>query len=410
MISPELCIKCKGKLLCGLSKCPILEKESKRVEIVSSMKGKNFEGASPPSIFVSWKSYPKVSIAPLSGVREDTIDLMDSPEKWFGLPQEKIISMREGLLRAYKSIKVDAAANPDYDLIDLQEVALAENKVDVELKLSEKPIQGLSFDHASAPTGPSAKLDSMSFVANPKTNKNAEKFYHDTDAKSETALMDLFWKKIPVSTLSKMLSGGVFGVKKNRKLVPTRWSITAVDSTISKNIVEDLVKQEKVIDNIRIYNSKYLDNDFWVMLLPYPWAFEQMEAWAPNGVWTQGATDFIISADFELNKGLKGYPNETEGAYFASKLAVAEFLAERKEQSAAIVFREIGENYAVPLGVWQIRENVRNALKQKAFEFSTMNLALEFLGKKLKIPLGAYKQKSQLLKHFMQQKRISEWF
>jgi len=130
----------------------------------------------------------------------------------------------------------------------------------------------------------------------------------------------------------------------------------------------------------------------------------------PGGVWNKDATEFNILSDHELNSGLKGYPEETEGAYFASRLAVAEYLSENKLNGAAIVFREIGKNYAVPLGVWQIRENVRAALKQNPLDFSSLDLALDFLSKKLTVPVSQYKNKSILLKHFKQQTRLSQWF
>ena len=93
MISPDLCIKCKGKLLCGLSKCPILEKSSSSSRIVSSMVGTDFVGASPPGFFVSWQNYPKVAVAPLSALPSEVSSISDLPEKWYGTPQEKIISL-----------------------------------------------------------------------------------------------------------------------------------------------------------------------------------------------------------------------------------------------------------------------------------------------------------------------------
>jgi len=59
---------------------------------------------------------------------------------------------------------------------------------------------------------------------------------------------------------------------------------------------------------------------------------------------------------------------------------------------------------------WQIRENVRAALKEKPLEFSNMDLTLEFLSKKLKVPISKYKNKSELIKHFKTQTRLSQWF
>jgi len=410
MISPELCIKCKGKLLCGLSSCPILEKNSNQKKIMSSLVGNDFVGASPPGFFVSWQNYPKVAVAPLSSLPSEVNELSDLPEKWYGMPQEKIISFRESLLRSYKSMPVSLASNPNYELLDFQELAMSSSVFELEVKLAEKPRTETSFDSFSAPMGPSAKLDKIQILENPKIPKKIDYYSSDTAAKSNTALIELFKDGVPVSTLAKILSSGAFGVKKDRKLVPTRWSITAVDSNISKYFIEDRLPQNTVIDNFRLYHSKYLDNDFWVLLMPFPWSFEQIECWLPGGIWTKGATSFNVLSDHELNTGLKGYPQETEGAYFAARLAVAEYLGMRKENAAAIIFREIGSGYAVPLGVWQIRENVRAALKEKPLDFSTMDLALEFLSKKLTVPMDQYKKKSALIQHFKSQTRLSQWF
>jgi len=374
------------------------------------MIGNDFVGATPPGFFVSWQNYPKVAVAPLSALPGEVSDMSDSPEKWYGLSQEKIISFRESLLRSYKVMPVDSAVNPDYALSDFQEIAMSSSLLELDVKLAEKPKGDVSFDSFSAPLGPSARLDKLSMIENPKIPKKLDYYSSDTDAKSNTALVDLFMDGFSVSTLAKVLSSGALGVKKDRKLVPTRWSITAVDSNLSKYLIEEKVFQNTVIDSFKLFHSKYLDNDFWVMLLPFPWSFEQIECWLPGGIWTQGATNFSVLSDHELNTGLKGYPKETEGAYFAARLAVAEFLHEKKQNAAAIVFREIGKDYAVPLGVWQIRENVRAALKDKPLDFSTLDLALEFLSKKLSVPMDQYKKKSALISHFKNQTRLSQWF
>jgi len=410
MISPELCIRCKGKLLCGLSKCPILEKQASHTRIVSSMSGTNFIGASPPGFFVSWQNYPKVAVAPLSALPAEITEMSDLPEKWYGLPQEKIISFRESLLRSYKPMPVSLAADPSYELMEFQEIAMASNLFEMEVNLAEKPRQESSFDSFSAPLGPSAKLDNVKMIENPKVPKEIDYYVSDTAAKSNTALIELFQKGFPVSTLAKVLSSGALGVKKNRKLVPTRWSITAVDSNISKYFIEEKLPQNKIIDSFQLFHSKYLDNDFWVLLMPYPWSFEQVECWLPGGIWTKEATKFNILSDHELNAGLKGYPEETEGAYFAARLAVVEHLVDKKSNAAAVIFREIGKDYAVPLGVWQIRENVRASLKEKPLEFTNLDLVMDFLSKKLVVPIEQYKKKSALLTHFKEQTRLSQWF
>jgi len=410
MISPDLCIKCKGKLLCGLSRCPILERSSTNSKIVSSMVGTDFVGASPPGFFVSWQNYPKVAVAPLSALPSEVSPISDMPEKWYGTSQEKIISFRESLLRSYKVMPVSLASDPNYELISFQEIAMSSNIFEMEVSLVNKPIAETSFDSFTAPLGPSAKLNKISLLENPSIPKEIDNYNSDTDAKANTALIDLFLKGIPVSQLAKVLSSGALGVKKHRKIVPTRWSITAVDSNLSKFFIDEKLPQNKLIDSFQLFHSKYLDNDFWIMLLPYPWSFEQIEVWLPGGIWNKDATEFNVLSDYELNSGLVGYPKETEGAYFAARLAITEYLYDKKLNASAIVFREVGKDYAVPLGVWQIRENVRAALKEKALTFSTLDLTLEFLSSKLAVPIDQYKKKSFLIQQFKSQTRLNQWF
>ena len=145
------------------------------------------------------------------------------------------------------------------------------------------------------------------------------------------------------------------------------------------------------------------------MLLPFEWSFEQMEAWMPGGFWTAEAKEPQISADYEFYEGRKDYAENVTGAYYAAKLAVAEYLVGEKKQASAIVFREIGQGYRVPLGVWVIRQSIRNALGQKPAEFQNLSLALEFLSKKLTIPLEKWKKESKIIDRATRQRRITEF-
>ncbi|MFH1544742.1 MAG: hypothetical protein ABIE23_01445 [archaeon] len=103
------------------------------------------------------------------------------------------------------------------------------------------------------------------------------------------------------------------------------------------------------------------------------------------------------------------YADKVAGAYYAARLAVAEYLEKERRQATAIVFREIGKDYSIPLGVWVIRENMRNALKKKPLIFSELNLALRFLELKLTIPLKNYEKNSKLLDSLKHQKKITDF-
>jgi hypothetical protein len=410
LISPELCLKCKGKLLCGLAKCPILEKQASHTRIVSSLTGTNFVGASPPGFFVSWQNYPKVSVAPLSALPSEVSDLSDLPEKWYGLSQEKIINFRESLLRSYKTMPVSLASDPNYELLEFQEIAMAANLFELEVNLAEKPRTEASFDSFSAPLGPAAKLDKVNLIENPKVPKELDYYVSDTAAKSNTALIELFQKGFPVSTLAKVLSSGALGVKKNRKIVPTRWSIVATEDALGKFLIEK-VKEYTLIDSVQVFEDTYFDNKFIIVLLPKPWAFEQLEAWVPGSIWNMETdpSKVQIQHDHEFNEGLKGYPENVTGAYHAVRLSVLEYLEKMKRQAVAVVFREIGEGYKLPLGSWVCGETAKAAMKKEPKIFSNVELALDYLGTKLRVPLPKWKQGSVLLDFYCKQKTLFDY-
>jgi len=405
----SLCLKCKGRLMCGRKQCQILERHSHKRKLTQKLKDKSFQGNSPPSVFVSWHGYPKVKLAPLSPpeVLKDA-DLLDNPERWYGLPSEDIINFRESLIRSDTSVEVTQARDPSRQLGEMQEMVMAVKPVEVEVDLKKAPDLRLSFQETSAPLGPSAPLDSFQLTENPRIPKKIDYLVGDVDVKAVAAMGELYQAGFSVHTLYKLLSAGLLGVKKKRTLVPTRWSITAADDTISKQLVEK-VKGYQNLGEYHLYHSEYLWNDFYVLLIPGGWMFEQLEAWQPGGLWTEKMTTPSIVQDHEFHNGRKKYASDVAGAYYSARLAVCEHLIKLQRQAGAIVFREIGEEYRTPLGVWQIRENVRHALKQKPLTFSDLDLALKYIGTKLKIPIKYYRQKSQLLDNIKNQKRIFDW-
>lgn len=410
MIPKGLCLKCKGRLWCGEQKCFVLEKYSAKKRTLKEIKEKEFVGSAPPGFFASWNNYPNITIAPLSPtVTMRDSDLLDNPERWFGHSLEDIVKFRESLVQARTQVNAFEASNPAYELVDLQELAMSEKQLNIEVELAEKPRMELSFSETVAPLGPVAQLSELEFQESPKANPKVEKFYYDSDAKAVDALKELYSKGIPVHSLTKFLSAGIFGIESRRKFVPTRWSITAVDSQISEIMIER-VKEFATIDYFELYHSNYLDNEFWVLLTPSKWSFEQLEAWKPGTAWTQGEQEASVIQDHEFYNGRTAYASNVTGAYYAARLAVCEHLMRRKKQASAIIFREIGEGYKVPVGVFQIRENVRDALKKKPLNFFELSLALKFLEKKLSIPVQKYKKESKLLDSLLHQKRISEFF
>jgi hypothetical protein len=196
------------------------------------------------------------------------------------------------------------------------------------------------------------------------------------------------------------------GMEERKKLVPTRWSITATDDMIFKNMVSE-VKDFPPVNEYMVYSSNYLDNHFQILLIPGNWEYENFEAWAPGSMWSFNLKKTEIIEEYEAFKGRTRYANKEGGGYYAARLGVIEGLHSMRRQARVVVFRdrEIYEGYTVPLGVWQVRENVRNAFRQKPEKFATLNQALKHIDSKLRIPMEDYIKNSLMLK----QRRISDF-
>ena len=185
-----------------------------------------------------------------------------------------------------------------------------------------------------------------------------------------------------------------------RKLVPTKWSITATDDIICKSLTDEVLDYS-LIDSCKVFFYTHLGNIFTVVLFPHRWVYEMIEAWHSNGVLGFGS-------DSEDARGID-HPPAIAGAYFAAKLGVLEYLNKMKIQAGVVILREIRPEYAIPVGVWQVREGIREAMKKVPIIADDFNHALSLASQKMSI------SKSEWLAHgnilgLVRQKVLSDFF
>ncbi|KYK35612.1 MAG: hypothetical protein HXS46_16085 [Theionarchaea archaeon] len=389
-ISKEKCIYCKGRLLCGLPTCPIFE----QVKIQSSVKlSDHFFGPSP-SVFVGWQNYPRVYAGPLSLNFEPDDSLMyDNPKKWYGYDFPQIVDMRSSLIRSKKKGNVTTPSE------DIQLLALAKTPPDIEVTLKKKPTFTIVFSAIAQPMGPSGFIKKLEIADNVSAEKSVEYTISD-ELKAQDALWKLYTSGIDVYALSRVMSAGLLGAKK--KMVPTRWSITSVDNILGNKLIEE-IKELPLLNEYTVFSNEYLGNHFEILFLPQRWEYEQLEAWVPNTFWTVGMTETRIIGEHETYTGRSDYAIREGGGYYAVRLACLEKLQELKKQGAVLVFRETTPEYFLCVGVWECRENVRNA--PKVSEFSTLEAALQDISSRLHIPTEKWKEKSVILS----QTKLDKW-
>lgn len=432
--TPEgLCLRCKGsRNLCGKNPCPILAK----YEVLRSIKfpsellkggsmNLDIESASPPAFFVGHNGYPKVSIGPMLPYSQprsldSSLELhsMDTPEYWLvpGSPEDTwktlndVVQFRSSLIRTTHPLHVKSWNNDK--ILDLsQQIAMAEKPVDTEIEVEKIHLKMQIDDHA-APNGPSGSIQKLAITENPKVNKNVDYVVSDTDLKASEAITKYLYidGHIPVSDIYRILSAGLLGLEDNRKLVPTRWAITATDDTISKKLIAR-IKTFPELGEFLLHESSYLGNTFYIILAPRPWCYEMMECWAPHSIWRMfdRDKDYVIMQDHEMADGRTTYASNITGAYYSARLGVCEQLVASRRQAAAIVIREVNEQYLMPLGVWVIRQAVRDAMARKPTRYSSFKEIFAYLKPKLQVPLTNWLHKSQLLPYIRSQTTLESF-
>jgi len=331
----------------------------------------SISGTSPPSVFVGSYNYPKVFVGPMVPPIHGNTELLDRPEKWKKKSLEEIINFRLSLVRGIKKIPIEQTEGRYIE--NLQEVTMSSKPTDLDLIFNKNVSSNISIDGESAPFGPVGEIKSAKFSGSIST-KPIEKIFYDRDIKAQDAVLKLYNSGIEISKIQKCFSIGMLG--KKRKLVPTKWSITATDDIISKSMVNKIL-ENNLIDTCKIFSYEHLGNIFSVVLFPHRWIFEMIEAWYSNGILGFGS-------DNEDARGIN-HPPHIAGAYFAAKLAVSEYLLKNKIQSGVLIFREIRPEYAIPVGVWQVREGIREAMKQKPQIISDFDQALDIASVKTSI-------------------------
>lgn len=404
MLSETLCAKCKGRLWCGKTHCPLLVKFYSYTKAKPLINSTMLSGSSPPSCFVGSYRYPKVFVGPMLPPIHGDTSIMDTPELWAGMSIDEIVDFRFQLVRGKF---LTGIKNFEGKVVEkTREIALAENSPDAEVKFKTKPEGRIVLNDEVQPFGPSATLLNLD-VANYKIDRKIEKAYYDTDLKAKDAVIDLYKNGALISKIQKAFSVGAFGLEKNRKFVPTRWSITAVDDTLSKNMI-DYTKNFPLINEFRVYEHNQLDNRWIILMLPREWCYELIEAWYPKTIWNPVGGEVAIFSDYEFYDGRKDYP-DIGGCYFASRLAVNELLNKERKQAGVVVMREAHPGYIMPVGVWNVREAVRQAVKNKPMNFSSLQESLDYVSKKLEIPIKTWIGHSGVLKDTLQQKKLIDF-
>ena len=385
---PE-CIDCRGtKGLCGISPCPLLAEVRSRLPTNDSESLSELVGPSPPSMFVGRYGYPDVRAGPSATWITEESDsqqlVSGDPADLFGRPLEEVAARHANLITGGRVMRVRSAQSPDQMLETTQEIAMADSSVDIEMDFARPIMVGGSptFDSMSTPIGPSGEVLRAEVVGHASVPRKVDSISDEEDLLAADAMEELTQASVGEAQISRLLSAGLLGRAGNRKLVPTRWGITATDDMLSKQLW-DKVRHYPSLDKVQVYEATYLDNRFHVILAPGLWAFHMLEAWTRGSVWT--GTGKVLG-DWEDLEPRKEYAHCITGAYYSARLGVLEYMDSIRRSGACMIWRDIGPGYWAPVGVWLIRETVRKAMSGFSKEFDTIEQAIEYVAPRVSAP------------------------
>jgi hypothetical protein len=380
----------------------------------SNLHGNSLVGSTAPSVFVGRSSYPDVNAGILAPVgQEETAEEFATSGEWYnrGLDINNVLQYRTGLLNSRRSSKVNVNDVWDGFVGTQREVAIADRPVDVEIGLRDVPdfdVDQYTRPQANAPSGPNATADRADLRENPHVPRPVKKTLEDDDWQAQGAMNYLYRRGFDVYEINRVLSVGALGQGDQRRLVPTRWSITAVDDTVGK-FLRGSIRNAPSVDSVEVFLNTYIGNRYWVVIAPGRWEYELVEMKSPGSIWNPDPTgDMFLASAHEGYEGRTGYVDETAGAYYAARLGVLEYLADIGRQAKVLVLREVSDEYWAPVGVWQVRESVRNAfedgpdtaaedLKGESGEAESFHEAIDQIVPYLPISMADLRRKSEMV-------------
>jgi hypothetical protein len=358
------------------------------------MENKKKQRFSVPFNLVYERFYPDLLIGP--GIyKERKIAKNNTPNNWINskIPDiEKKRKEQEFVLKKYN--KKDAV-NVSENIRNIQWLAQAKKTTEIEIETSLKKRQ--INENVTGIKNISYELEKIKIAENIKVPKIIDKTINDNELKAKDAILQLNNKLNDVYKIEDILSLGLLGIKKDRLFVPTRWAITSVDDTISKQNINTLYQFES-IDKYILFTNEFYDNKFYVILTPYNWGFEMIES-----------SDNNLIIDYEINKPKKEYASNVTGAYYAARLEVTNYLKKIKRQARIIILRDIDPKYNSQ-GVWVIREAIKKSLLNKPLIFETLNQLLNNIeNTKIRNGIEFWVKPSNIIKNIKYQKRLFDF-
>jgi hypothetical protein len=322
-----------------------------------------------PNIIIGSYNYPNINTGFLSS---NNVQDEDNPKEWsenLKINIKDIILKRQSLTNS--RFKTDIK-NPRFQ-DKIKEVSLSQKSLDAEIFINGTMKREFNLNNDLLPHGPVSELKKIDILENAKIPFHVQRAESDSDLKAHEAIETLNKKGIDEHFLTKIVSAGNLGLRTQRKIVPTKWSITMIDDTLGKKYIKQIESQE--MHDASFFYGNYLGNHYYCLIIPGPWSFELFETYTEG---LKNTSEYASARDYETSHGRATYAKNTSGGYYASRIAALEYLIRVKKRGRVIMFRFITDEYWAPLGVWVVREAARKAFKKEPRRFETKEELIKY--------------------------------
>uniref|UniRef100_A0A832CVS1 DNA repair protein n=1 Tax=Ignisphaera aggregans TaxID=334771 RepID=A0A832CVS1_9CREN len=338
----KICIQCKGyRRLCGLRRCLLSSSSIYRSKAVSLVERGYIEGSTPPTVIVGERGYPLVRVyfGVPPGIKGEKASFYDNPNEWIDkLNLEDVIDLRSSLILVAMH-KLNVYTVPMIVNVELLLAGVSLKPVDTEVVVEKFIRKSILLDSIVPPLGPSILARNIRVTGNPNLPKRLEKIIDD-DLRAFDAVIELYNDGTDFYTIARAFSLGLLGLKNNRKAVPTRWSITAVDQSIGNHLLSAL-KLNPPISNTLVFYNKNLYNKYLVILAPGTYKAIWIEVWHPSSAFNPSSKiEYLVVEEFPASRY-----TVMDGGYIAARTSILEYLHKMNRQAKVAIIREILPQY-----------------------------------------------------------------
>lgn len=375
-LKAEICAYCKGvRRLCGARICPIILKFDFLKQDINVIRSKHISSVSPPDFLVGEWGYPSVNFGPISSPEEshanfhslissENFDLID------------ILRIRLNNLYTFERVNVRKAPSLYRTNEVIKELAISVKPVDTEIVLRREPIPRVFLDPDIPPVGLRAPIERIEDVGNVYAPRKLESAVEE-DENARILMSELYDHGISNYHLIRLLSVGLLGKKHRRRIVPTRWAITATDVMLGNYFLDEIKRVGREVRETMLFHHEHLGNIYYVLLIPSDWwAMEMFEIWMPMSVWVRRPGKPVV---IHIYESYDGKANKMDGGYYAIRFSILEWLRKNLRRAMAVAIRIIKPEYFAGVGNWQIREGVRRALAKQPVKKGETDEILKFL-------------------------------